>query len=149
MIEPSAWPADWVVFRLQEREYALPVNVVVEVLPMVALIPVPDAPSALAGLLNLRGAIVPTLDVRTLLGLPGRRPDLHTPILVAHGGCRRVGLIVDEVAEVKTLPLLAISPADPLTGPATPLMGVVCQDGRSVLLLDIEILLAKERCYEA
>src|SRR5437660_1615747 len=72
----------FVVFRLHAREYALPVGQVVEVLHMVAMTPLPEAPAWLPGLIDLRGQVIPILDLRTRLGLRPQAPDLDTAIVV-------------------------------------------------------------------
>jgi purine-binding chemotaxis protein CheW len=136
MAEPGPTAEPWVVFALDRCEYALPVSAVVEVLPMVALTPVPDARLVLAGLLNLRGAVLPALYGRELLHLPGRSPDLNTPILVARADDRQVGLIVDQLLEVCTPPRAAVSRPDADAGFGASVLAVGCLGERLILLLD-------------
>ncbi len=97
------------VLRVGDGEYAVPIEAVVEVHWMVELTAMPDAPPWLLGMLNLRGLVVPVVDLRLRLGLPTRSPDLSTPIVVINSRGRRLGLVADTVVEV-----LAVGPEDRL-----------------------------------
>lgn len=128
----------WLTFRLSGGEYALDVGDVVEVLRMAALARVPEAPPWLAGLLNLRGRVIPVIDLRLRLSLPAQPVGLDTPIIVAQWAERPVGFIVDEVTEVLTLFSDALSAPDALTGVGHPVLAVARADGRLILLLDLK-----------
>lgn len=121
-----------------EREYALPLGCVVEVVRMAALAPSPGASGHVLGLLDLRGRVVPVLDLRALLGLPAATPGLSTPICVVEAGGRAFGLVADAVTDIHplTAPVerLAVSP----TG--GPVAGVTHVGGRLVSVLDPEPL---------
>ena len=92
----------WVVFRLAKHEYALRLESVSEVLRMVAITPLPEAPPWLAGVINLRGRVITVTDLRVRLGLPAPDPGLNTPIIVVEADGRQLGLIADSVVEVLT-----------------------------------------------
>ncbi|HEV3465113.1 MAG TPA: chemotaxis protein CheW, partial [Actinomycetota bacterium] len=94
-----------ILLRVEEREYALPLGCVVEVVRMAALTPAPGAPGHVLGLLDLRGRVVPVMDLRARLGLPPATPGLSTPICVVEAGGRAFGLVADAVTNVH--PLLA------------------------------------------
>ena len=126
-----------VVFGLQTREYALPVESVSEILRMVALTPFPQATPWLPGLINLRGRVIPVMDVRLRLGLPAAAPNLNTPIIVAVVEGRAVGLIVDSVLEVISLAAESFESPDKLTGSTHPVSNIARIDGRLVLILDL------------
>jgi purine-binding chemotaxis protein CheW len=124
----------WVVLRLDSAEYALPVASVIEVLRMVALRPLPEAPAWVAGLLNLRGTAIVVLDLRQRLGLPPRPPDLNTPIVVLQTAGEPLGLIADEVVEIVALPPEGLKPADHLPGSGD-LFAALAHAGERVLLV--------------
>jgi purine-binding chemotaxis protein CheW len=132
----------WLTFRLHGGDYALVVSDVLEVLSMVALAHVPEAPPWLAGMLNLRGRVVPVIDLRLRLGFPARPIGLETPVIVAQCASRPVGLIVDEVIEVLTLAADALSASDELAGAAHPVLAVARTAERLILLLDLQRLCA-------
>jgi purine-binding chemotaxis protein CheW len=129
----------WVIFRLEAGQYALPLEQVVEVLRMVAIRPAPEGPAWLAGVINLRGRVLPIMDLRARLGLPPRAARLETRIIVADVGQRLVGLLVDEVLEVLTQPAAAIELPEALPGAARP-MAAVQAGGRLVTVFDLERL---------
>jgi purine-binding chemotaxis protein CheW len=92
-----------VMFWLAGRAYALPVEPIVQIIPMVTIVPVPQMGDVLEGVINVRGQAVPVVDLRRHLGLPAGPLQLHTPILLIRVGERVVGLIVDEVSDVLAL----------------------------------------------
>jgi purine-binding chemotaxis protein CheW len=99
-----------VVFELDDREFALPVQDIAEILPMVLITPVPEVPSWVVGVVNLRGRVIPIVDLRTRLGMDPRPPELNTPILVAEQGTSKLGLIADAVRDVVELSEDALEP---------------------------------------
>lgn len=108
--QPSASAASsCLVFHLDDVRYALPVHDVAELLPAVTSVPVAGAPPVVEGLLNVRGELVPLLDLRRRLGLPARpvHPDDH--IVVCSTGRRRVAVRVDRAEEL----IDCTSPAEP------------------------------------
>jgi purine-binding chemotaxis protein CheW len=127
-----------ILLGVDGREYALPLHCVVEVVRMAALAPAPDGPGYLLGLLDLRGRVVPVLDLRQRLGLAPAEPGLSTPICVVEAGGRGFGLVADAVTDVRPLAApverLGVAAAD------SPVAGVTHVDGRVVSLLDPERL---------
>lgn len=127
-----------ILLRVEGREYALPLGCVVEVVRMAALAPVPDGPRHVLGLLDLRGRVVPVLDLRLRLGLAPAEPGLGTPICVVEAGGRGFGLVADAVTDVRPL----LGPVEPLEVAPTgsPVAGSPTSAGRLVSLLDPERL---------
>ena len=121
-----------VVFRLQGIEHAVPVGDVVEVVRMVAITPVAETPPWLSGVIDLRGRVIPVIDLRRRLGMVPREPDLSTPILVVEGNGVTAGLVADEVVEV--LALAAEGPAAPASA--------IRYGERLLLVLDIDRICA-------
>jgi len=130
----------FVVFRLHAREYALPVGQVVEVLHMVAMTPLPEAPAWLPGVIDLRGQVIPILDLRTRLGLRPQAPDLDTAIVVVDADGRILGLIADAVVEILTFPPESIAPPGALAGSTHTIAGVACVGGRLIMIFDVHAL---------
>jgi len=92
------------VFEVEERRYAVPVAATVEAVWMAALVPVPHAASWHAGMLDLRGDVLPVVDLRARLGLGERRVELDSRILVVRRRCA-AGLIVDSITGVLEAPV--------------------------------------------
>jgi purine-binding chemotaxis protein CheW len=134
----SAEAVQLVVFRIDKSEYALPVGNVGEILRMVAIAPVPEAPDWLPGVINLRGKVIPVIDLRTRLGL--RRVDvgLNTPIVVAETEGQMVGLVADSVTELLTVPLESVEPPDARVGNANAVEAVARAGERLILIFDLE-----------
>jgi purine-binding chemotaxis protein CheW len=93
-----------VIFRIHDDEYALPVMSVAEVIRMVALRTWPDTPAWIAGVVNLRGNVIPVIDLRKRLHFDASPLHSNTPILIVTAGNRRFGVIVDALVEVADLP---------------------------------------------
>jgi purine-binding chemotaxis protein CheW len=130
----------WVVLRIQNTEYALPVRSVVEVLRMVALAAMPEAPPWIAGLLNLRGKGILVMNLRQRLGLPALAPDLNTPIVVLEACGEPFGLIADEVVEIVALSRDAFKPVEQLPGSSGLLTAIAHAGERLILILDVDRL---------
>jgi purine-binding chemotaxis protein CheW len=130
-----------VVFELDGREFALPIQDIAEILQMVLVTPVPEVPPWVAGVVNLRGRVIPIVDLRTRLGIATRPPELNTPILVAEQGTRKLGLIADAVRDVVSLADAALEPPPELgTGDGhEDAVAALAQDGeRLIVVLDLE-----------
>ncbi len=102
-----------VVFELDDHEFALPIEDIAEILQMVLVTPVPEVPPWVVGVINLRGRVIPIVDLRTRLGMEPRSPRLDTPILVAERATLKLGLIADAVRDVISVPEdMLVPPAD-------------------------------------
>lgn len=98
--EPLASAFCVLTFRTQGQVYALPVTAVDQLIEMVAINPIPEAPPAIQGVINVHGEIVPVLDLRLRLGLPFKPYQLRTPIILMQANGRSLALVVDEVDTV-------------------------------------------------
>lgn len=130
------------VFRVGDHRFAVDADRVAEVLHTASLTPVPLAPEAIAGLLHLRGRIVPAIDVRLPLGLMSAESDAPRTNLVIRVADDWYSLLVDEVLDVQSVPADAIerptSHAEPSAAFRT---GVFADESCLVHLLDPERLL--------
>src|SRR5262245_8325984 len=87
-------------FTVAGAHYGIPVSDVQELLRQQAITPVPLASSEVSGLINLRGQIVPSIDLRTMLGLPRRTPDHPLMNVVVQTPSGPAALVVDTVVDV-------------------------------------------------
>ena len=92
--------SDFVTIRIGSQDFGVPVMQVRDVLGHQRLTPVPLAPRAIAGLLNLRGRIVTAIDLRTRLGLPRLAVGSEAAHVVVENGSERYALVVDGVGDV-------------------------------------------------
>lgn len=101
-VQPTAVPV--LTFRLDQQEYALPVDEVVEVAALVELTQVNGAVPELLGVANRHGAVLPVLDLRRVLGTPDTGLDTTTLFIVGQYEDQMLGLVVDEVQQVEFIP---------------------------------------------
>ncbi len=132
-----------VVFSLADEHYAVDIGEVWEINTVPEITRIPRAPQFIEGVINLRGEIVPIMDLRKRLGLPARPHDRETRIMVVQSVHNRLGLIVDSVREVMKIPEDAIEPVGQFGALIDEafLRGIVKQEERLVILLDMQALL--------
>ncbi|HYO57329.1 chemotaxis protein CheW [Archangium sp.] len=96
-------PREVLLFTLEGQRYALPTRDVRELVRAVRLTPLPHAPAVMEGLLNLRGELLPVLDMRRRFRLPTRRLSASDHLVVAQAGHRHVALRVDRAEGLLSL----------------------------------------------
>jgi purine-binding chemotaxis protein CheW len=141
IVEETTVP--WVVFTLTGEWYALPVDAVQEIVRVGEITRVPDAPSVVRGVVNLRGRVLPVVDLRVRLGLPAAEPDKNTRIIVLPARGRWIGVLVDAVRRIERFRPTDVRPVPPgvLSARSDYFRGVVRKDDRLVVLLDAERVL--------
>ena len=92
-----------VVFTIDELLYALPLNSVVRVIHVVEITPLPKAPEIICGIINVRGQIIPVIDVRKRFGLASREIAPADQLILADTGKRQVAILVDTVTGLKDI----------------------------------------------
>ena len=142
-----------VSFKLASEEYGVDIAQVQEINRMVAVTHVPRAPQFMEGVINLRGQLIPIIDLRTRFGMPRAEHTKNTRIVVTEIGAKRVGMVVDSVSEVLRLPVDQVEPApDMITGADTEyIRGVGKIEDRLIILLDLARIIsgAEKRELEA
>lgn len=127
-------------FSLGGEEYAVEILLVREILGMRPLTPIPHAPRHVCGVMNLRGAVVPVLDMRASLSLPAVAQD-HTSVIIVLAVCgRTMGFVVDGVSDVLTVDTAAMERTPDLGGriDGDKVRGIARLQDRYVILLDID-----------
>lgn len=135
----------YLTFFLGAEEYGVATLKVREIVGIMDVTRVPGALSHVQGVINLRGRIIPVVDLRTKLGMQCTEPTHETCVIVVQPNDTECGLVVDRVAEVCSLSLSDINPMLELGKgiPAEYFVGVSQAAGRVRLLLDIERVLPK------
>ena len=125
-----------VLVRMGGRPCAIPSARIVEIVPRLNLDHIPDAPAEVLGVMNLRGRVVPVMDVRAHVA--GRELESHTyqHLVVVDVGDRQVGLAVEDVQDVVEISPDAIEKPGDLTGNQSP--GVVRIKDEMVLVISPE-----------
>jgi purine-binding chemotaxis protein CheW len=100
----------YLTFVLGSEVYGIDIQFVREIIGMQSITRVPDVPHYIKGVINLRGKVIPVMDVRRRFGMDDRPYDERTCIIVIHVGSWLVGLVVDTVSEVLDIPAADIEP---------------------------------------
>src|SRR3546814_10045088 len=113
-----------VVFELSEYRYAIPMADAREFARVPSIVPLPKAPVVVEGVVNIRGKVVPVLDIRKRFRLPEKRAHPMDHLVIAHADRRLVALRVDRVLGVEDVDAKDIEDAAAITPAAEDLTGV-------------------------
>jgi len=103
-LEEDSQKGRFLTFVIGKETYGIEIRYVTEIIGLQDITEMPDMPDYLKGIINLRGTIIPVMDVRLRFGKQPRNYDDRTCIIVIDCGVVAVGLTVDSVSEVLTLP---------------------------------------------
>lgn len=128
----------FLTFTLQNEEYGIEILKVQEIKGFSKVTPIPNAPAFVRGVMNLRGTVVPIIDLRARFSMTEKDYDQFTVIIVVNVGTRVVGLVVDTVSDVLNIPAEAIAdPPELATSSETScITGMGKLGDRIVMLLD-------------
>jgi purine-binding chemotaxis protein CheW len=135
---------EFLTFTLGSEEYGIDILKVQEIRGYHAVTPIVSAPAFIKGVMNLRGTIVPIVDLRIKFGVGQAQYDAFTVVVVLKILSRTIGIVVDSVSDVLQLTAEEIRPA-PQFGAALDteyLMGLGALEGRMLILVDIERLIS-------
>ncbi len=133
-------------FKIGEEEFAVDILKVQEIIKLVDITPVPNAPEFVEGVINLRGKVIPIISLRKRFGFDHKEHDLRTRIIVVELEGKLVGFIVDAVTEVLRIPSSTVEPPPPIISKIESdyLKGVGKLDERLLILLDIDKVLSQK-----
>ena len=135
---------EYLAFKLGQEEYGIDILKVQEIRGYESVTRIANAPEFIKGVINLRGIIVPSVDMRIKFNLGEPRYDQFTVVIILSIAGRVVGMVVDSVSDVTTLQPEQIRPA-PEMGTALNtdyLVGLGTLEERMLILLDIECLMS-------
>ncbi|MGC4005126.1 MAG: chemotaxis protein CheW [Pirellulales bacterium] len=140
-----------VSFRLGAEEYGIEITKVQEIILLGEITRIPQTPSYIKGLINLRSSVIPILDLRLRFGLSEEAPTDSTRIMVVNVEGRTLGVIVDAVSEVLRVNSSHISPPPPTVAALGKdyLTGLAKLDNRLLILLNIDRLFSFEDVISA
>lgn len=135
----------YLTFELADEGYGLEIRHVIEIIGIQKITRVPELPEHVIGVINLRGSVIPVIDVRLRFALPQRAFDDRTCIVVVDVHGTSVGLVVDKVSEVLEIPQGEIEPP-PVSGRSGKqyIQGMGKIEEQVKILLDIEALVNDE-----
>ena len=139
--------SQFVGFEIEGQQYAFRIEQIQEIVILEQVTPTPQVAEYVEGVSNLRGTIIPVINLRKLLGLEPRPADAETRTIVVNVGERTIGCTVDSVSRVIRIPEESIQPTpDTLRAEgARYLAGFAKSEDRLVILVDIDELLRPER----
>ena len=130
----------FLTFFLANEEYGIEILKVQEIIGMLSITAVPRTPSFVRGVVNLRGKVIPIIDLRLKFGMPASKQTEETCIIVVQARGVEIGIVVDRVSEVLDIAADAID-ATPAFGAEVDteyLLGIAKAEGQVRLLLDID-----------
>ena len=136
----------FVTFILADEIYGVNVEQVQEIISHQKFTKLPEQPVYMPGVFNLRGLVVPAIDLRLRFGLEAKDYDSNTVILVLNTSNRTIGMVVDAVSDVLTLSADEIQPPPELTGGGQKeyIKALGKRGDEMVILLDVDRLLNTE-----
>lgn len=128
-----------VVFKLANEHYGVDIAVVEGIIKMQTITSVPHAPRFVEGVTNLRGTVLPVVDMRRRFGLSVSEQTKDTRIIVVEMDGVTVGMVVDAVHEVMRVPVEDIEPPAPMvtTVDSAFITGIAKVENRLIILLDL------------
>lgn len=136
----------YLTFHLGEEDYGIEIRYVTEIVGIQKITEVPDMPEFVMGVINLRGQVIPVIDVRLRFNMPLRNYDERTCVIVVNIDDSVVGLIVDTVQEVREIRPENVSPVPKLgrSEKARYILGMGKVGDEVIILLDVGKLLREE-----
>ena len=140
-------PTLHVLFQVAGAEYLIASDAVLQMESFTGATPVPGAPPFVTGIVQIRGRVVPVVDLRLRFGHPAGTPSLDTRIIISQHGDRVVGLLVDSAREVVKVAPSQLKPPPPILGyEAAGFVRAVAQLGsRLVMLIDFARVIGEEQ----
>ncbi len=136
-----------VSFNLGTEEFGVDIGMVQEIVRMPEITRVPRTPEFVEGVVNLRGKIIPVVDLRKRFRLPVTENTKSTRIIIVTMNGRTVGMIVDGVSEVRRISADSVEPTPEMVASAIDasyLKGIAKLEGRLLILLDLNLVLNQE-----
>ena len=134
---------EFLAFTLGKEEYGIDIQKVQEIRGYEAVTRIANAPEFIKGVINLRGVIVPIIDMRIKFKLENPAYDTFTVVIILHIGDRMIGMVVDSVSDVINLTTEQVKPAPDIGAINTDhLIGVGILNERMLILIDIDKLIS-------
>lgn len=140
-----------VIFELEKEYFGIDISAVEGIIKMQTITPVPQSPEFVEGVTNLRGSILPVIDLKKRFGIGIAEKTIETRIVVITMGALKIGMIVDAVSEVLTIEDNIIEPTPPMISTVGTefIIGIAKIDERLVILLDLARILTNQEKLQA
>ncbi|MEL6227337.1 MAG: chemotaxis protein CheW [Pseudomonadota bacterium] len=144
-------PVELLTFRLSDQEYSLDIMSVREIRGWTKTTPLPHSPSHMKGVINLRGTVLPVMDLAERLGLPPRAHSDRNVIIVVKHDDLMTGLLVDAVSDIVALSDDDLQPPPENNPGAQPgvIKALTLLDDRMIRVLDLAVVVASDNSEAA
>ncbi|TKV07886.1 chemotaxis protein CheW [Citrobacter sp. wls619] len=142
----NAISEEYLIFRLGNEEYGIDILKVQEIRGCDNMTRIPNSPDFITGVTNLRGVIVPIIDLRVRFDMPNNQHDENTAVIILNLNNRVAGIVVDGVVDVLSMNVEQIKPTPDVASVLSSryLLGLGVMDERMIILVNIEKLLSRE-----
>jgi purine-binding chemotaxis protein CheW len=136
-------PQEFIAFHVGEQTYCIDIITVREIRGWTPATPLPHAPSFVRGVINLRGSVLPVVDLAARLGLPIKEPTARHAVIVVQSNGQIVGLLVEAVSNIMTIAPDAIQPTPEVASELSKsfIQGIVAADQQVISVLIVRNLL--------
>ncbi len=140
---PGVEPQEFIAFHVGEQTYCIDIITVREIRGWTPATPLPHAPSFVRGVINLRGSVLPVVDLAARLGLPIKEPTARHAVIVVQSNGQIVGLLVEAVSNIMTIAPDAIQPTPEVASELSKsfIQGIVAADQQVISVLIVRNLL--------
>ncbi|NLF49973.1 MAG: purine-binding chemotaxis protein CheW [Leptolinea sp.] len=140
-----------VIFELAGEQFGIEIAVVESIVKLQEITKVPQMPDYMEGITNLRGTVLPVIDLEKRFGTPVHEHTRDTRIVVVNIGSLKMGMIVSAVSEVLTIDDSLIEPAPALVTTVNSrfITGIARVENRLIILLDLHLVLSQEEREKA
>ena len=132
------------VFTLDDLSYALPLKKVEKVIHAVEIRPLPNAPGIIAGIINIKGQIIPVADIRRRFNLPACELNLSDRLIITASGKRQVAILVDKVDGIRDLAHEYLLVANDSSVYPENITGVMKTDEGTILIYNLDRFLSMD-----
>jgi purine-binding chemotaxis protein CheW len=150
-VQSNAASRELIAFRIGGQEFCVDIMSVREIRGWTPATPLPRSPGYMKGVINLRGTVLPIVDLGARFGLTTSEPTARHVIMVAHLGGRTVGLLVDAVSDIIQLTDAAVQATPDVASDEvkTFVKGIFAVDGRMISLIELDMILPQHEAEAA
>ncbi len=143
---PEAGPhLHLVTFNLDTEEYGVDIESVQEIIRVGQITPVPNAAEVIEGVINLRGRVIPVINLRRKLSLADGTLTKNSRIMIVEAAAKVLGMLVDAVSQVLWMPVASVeAPPEEVERSKAYVRGIGKLDSRLIMLMDLESVLARD-----
>jgi len=151
MADASDIRRELIAFRIGEQRFGVDIRTVREIRGWSPATPLPQAPAYVKGVINLRGTVLPIVDLGSLLGLGSTVPTARHVLIVARVGMKTVGLMVEAVSDILTVAESDIQPTPDVSCDTVRMFvrGLIAMEGEMISMLALDSLLPDANLAEA